>query len=137
MISSELLQRGKTAACRSKLVAIFLIVTFKPACAQAQNEASIADMIDCLRHISQQSRIAIGIARHQAAHFDPFRQSRHGRQKCPTLEMVALWVAIERKKVIPIPECIHAQRFEPTNGLYKSGVGRVLWLHLHANADTT
>src|SRR5260370_7204533 len=83
------LQRVKAAACRTKFIAIFSIITLKPARAHTQDETSIADMIDRLCHIGEESRVAIGIAGDKTTHLYPLCPASPPLKEFPALVIIA------------------------------------------------
>ncbi len=112
------LQRVKAAARSAKFIPIFPIITLKPTRAYAQDEPSIADMINRLCHVGKKSRVAIGIAGDKTTNFHPLCAGCHGCQEGPALVMIALRVAVQGEEVIPVPERINAHRLEAANSFH-------------------
>src|SRR5581483_8126273 len=92
-------------------------------------------MVNCFCHISQQRRIAICVASHQAANLCPLRERSHRREQRPALEVISLRIAVEREKVIPVPDSIDAQVLNTAHCISKVLIGSMLGMNLYSYSD--
>jgi hypothetical protein len=86
-----------------------VVIPLEPACAQAEDEATTRQLVDRAGHVRDEVRIPVPDRRHHGADLRNARVQRDRGQQRPAFELVALWVAIKRKEVVPEPDAVDAE----------------------------
>ena len=84
---------------------------FKPAKANAEDQSSVAQMIDCRRHFGQYGRMPEGIARDHGSNLDLGGLRCHRGKQRPGFEVDLVRWANTRQQVVVRPQRIKTQGF--------------------------
>src|SRR5918994_1242297 len=88
-------------------------------------------MVDRARHICEQVRVPIGIARDERPELYPLRDLRHRPEERPALEVLAVGIAVEREEVVPGEKRVSPHLFDPEPSVAHLRITRVLRLKLY------
>ena len=88
------------------------------------------DVVHRARHVRQEVRVPVRVARDQGAELDPLCDLRHRPQKRPALEVLAVRVPVEREEVIPVEERVRPHLLDPEPRVAHLGVARLLRVDL-------
>src|SRR5215210_8682773 len=88
-------------------------------------------MVDRARHICEQVRVPVGVARHERPELYPLRDLSHRPEERPALEVLAVGIAVERVEVVPGENRISPHLLYPEPRVAHLRVTGVLRLELH------
>jgi hypothetical protein len=126
------------AASRSRSrdgVAELVVVALEPARPDAQDQPAVRDVVDGARHVGEELRVAVAVARDERADLDPLGRLGHRAEPRPALEVVAVAIARERVEVIPGEHGVRTELLGPQPGVAHRPRRPVLRLHLHPHPD--
>src|ERR671912_3044124 len=88
-------------------------------------------MVDRTRHICEQVRVPVGVARDECPELYPLRDLSHRPEERPALEVLAFGIAVERVEVVPGENRISPHLLYPEPRVAHLRVTGVLRLELH------
>jgi hypothetical protein len=91
-------------------------------------------VVDRPRHVGQQFRVAVAVARDKRADLNARGRLGPGAEHRPALEVLALWLAIQGIEVIPVKDDVGAELLRLGGGAADRLVISVLRLQLQAHA---
>src|SRR5918995_7255200 len=86
---------------RPELVTVLVVILLDPPRADPEYEASARYTVNRTRHICEQVRVPVGVARDERPELYPLRDLRHRPEERPALEVFAVGIAVERVEVVP------------------------------------
>src|SRR3954468_9732853 len=89
-----------------ELVAVLLVVAIEPARSDTEDEPPVADVVDGARHVGEQARVAVRVARDERAELRGRRLRRDRAEQRVRLEVRRVGVAVEREEVVPHPDAV-------------------------------
>ncbi len=92
------------------------------------------DVVHRARHVRQQVRVPVRVARDQSPELDPLCDLRHRPEERPALEVLAVRVAVEREEVVPVKERIRPHLLDPEPRVAHLLVASLLGVDLCPNA---
>ena len=92
-------------------------------------------MVDGSRHVGEQVRVAVAVARHERADLDPRGRLRPRAEHRPALEVLTVRITIQGIEVIPVEDDVGAELLRFSGGAADLLVGGVLRLQLQAHTD--
>src|SRR5215216_1901625 len=116
---------------RSELVTVLVVILLEPARADPEYEASARYMVDRTRHICEQVRVPVGVARDERPELYPLRDLSHRPEERPALEVLAFGIAVERVEVVPGENRISPHLLYPEPRVAHLRVTGMLRLKLH------
>ena len=128
-------ERGQPRPGRAEVVAVLAVVALEPARTDAEDEPAVADVVDGARHVREQLRVAVRVARHERADLDPLGRLGPCGEHRPALEVLAVGLAVQREEVVPVEHHVDARLLGTSDGVADLAVVGVLRLDLHADAE--
>src|SRR5690625_3441243 len=126
----RLRQVTQAGAGGAELVPVLAVVALVPACADAEDQSSAADVVDRAGHVGEQVGVAVAVAGDQRADLHPAGLLGPGAEHGPALEVLAVGVAAEREEVVPVEDDVGAGVLGAGNGVADLVVVGVLGLEL-------
>ena len=119
----------------AELVAVLVVVALEPAGADAEHEATVAEVVDRARHVGEQVRVAVRVARHERADVGVLGLDGHRREQRVRLEVRGVGVAVQRVEVVPDPDAVDVERVGGAPRGAQVVDGRRLRVQLHADLE--
>src|SRR5262249_54174250 len=98
-------------------------------------EPAVADVVDRPRHVGEQFRIAVAVARDERADFNARGRLRPGAEHRPALEVLAFGISGQGVEVIPVEDDVGAELLRLRNSAADRLVIGVLWSQLQAHSN--
>ena len=105
----RLLEPVDPFAGRGQFDAVPPVLVLVPACAEPQDQAAAAHVIDRDRLLQEHGRVPERVARHQHPEPDPARACREGRQERPAFETTILRGTVRVHEMIDDPRVVEPE----------------------------
>src|SRR5262249_55483088 len=104
----RLLERLETPRDGHEVEAEGLVLELEPARPDAEVQAAAAHLVDGRRHLSEDARVPVGVARDEVTDARSHRRLRERREERPPFQTGALRIDEDREEVVERPERVVA-----------------------------